>query len=270
MSFIQENEIHIHCHLKRKYTFVQFSDVHIVTTHPNATLEEQKKAAEHENAWHRVRKDFANYFHEPFLEEHQISSCACLEKLVAYTKQIHPDGLLMTGDILDYNSQANIDFLTNQLKEISFPYLIACGNHEEANIFDHLTNNQSDFSLLDMKEFKIISLNNSKKYFTKEQFDFLKEQAKEEKPIFLCMHIPIMTTNNASEMKKYDTYYIINQENCDEISRQMIAFLVQNPFIQHIFCGHTHGKGKSEFAPEKYQFCASSGLIGYVNKIMID
>ena len=70
-------------------------------------------------------------------------------------------------------------------------------------------------------------------------------------------------------MKKYDTYYIIDHQNCDKVTKEFIDLVISHPLIKHIFCGHTHGQGLSEFAKNKNQYCASSGLIGYVNKIIL-
>lgn len=269
MAFIQENLINIQLNLKKTYTLVHFSDVHIVAFPNDIDSKEYAQANEHESAWYRVRKDFANYFKETCTEEQMIPSIDCLKKLLAYTTSIHPNLLMMSGDILDYDSQSNIDFLTKELNQIDYPFVLSCGNHEHPDIFSQLTNHQETFMVKNLKEFKVISVDNSTKKFSKKQVELLKKELGDNLPILLCMHIPLMTKNNQEEMKKYDSYYIIDHQNCDVSTKEFIDLILSAPQIKHVFCGHTHGKGCSSLIANKNQYCASSGLIGYVNKIMI-
>ncbi len=269
MAFIQENVIHIHLNLNTTYTLIHFSDVHAIHISIKDSSKEYQKALEHETSWLRVRKEFADYFNELCTEEHMIASCQCLKNLLYYTNQIQPDLLLMSGDIIDYNSSSNIQFLTKEVKKLTCPYIITYGNHENPDIFKKITYNQDDFMVQNLKELKVIGIDNSKKVFTSNQIQKLKKELEENKPILLCMHIPLMTSLNQNEMKKYDTYYIIDHQNCDKVTKEFIDLVISHPLIKHIFCGHTHGQGLSEFAKNKNQYCASSGLIGYVNKIIL-
>ncbi len=269
MSFIQENVIQINLNLKNKYTLVHFSDVHIVAFPENTQQEAYAKASQNEKAWFRVRKEFADYFKEVCNEEQMIPSTQCLDHLLEYTCFIQPDLLMMSGDILDYDSPDNIYYLTNKLQNVSFPYVIACGNHESAKIFQELTNHHETFMVQHLKEFKVIAVDNSTKKFSAEQVTLLKEELKENCPILLCMHIPLMTQYNQEDMKKYDSYFIINHQDCDVNTKEFIDLILNHDLIKHVFCGHTHGQGFSQLCEHKNKYCASSGLIGYVNKIII-
>lgn len=270
MAFIQENKITINLNLKKTYTLVHFSDVHLVDINNNESKEEQEKALQNEKAWYRVRQDFATFFKEKCLDEQMIPSCKCFDNLINYAIDIKPDALLMSGDIIDYYSKANLAYLENTLKDFKIPFVIACGNHEApVNIFDRLTNNHSVFQVLDFKEFKVIALDNSKKVISLEILNKLKEQLNDNCPILLCMHIPVLTSTNEQEMQKYDSYFIIDYKNCDEITKEFLEIIYHNENIKAIFCGHTHGASVSDFALNKKQYCASSGLIGYVNLITI-
>ena len=83
------------------------------------------------------------------------------------------------------------------------------------------------------------------------------------------MHIPLLTKYNEKEMEKYDSYFIINYKNCDESSKAFIDYVTNEPLIKAILCGHTHGASTTYINKNKPQLCASSGLIGFVNNIII-
>lgn len=269
MSFIQENKLTINLNLKKEYKIVHFSDVHVIFANPNDDKETYEKALKQEDAWYRVRKDFANHFNEICNEEHMIPSIKCLDNLIDYSMSLNIDALVMSGDILDYYSKSNLDYLTNALKRVNVPFILTCGNHEKAEIFDEITNNQSDFSVYKFEEFKLIGLDDSTKKINEKQLNLLKEELKDNVPIILCMHIPVMTKHNEKEMSKFDSYFVINYKECDETTSEFLKLIENEPLITNILCGHTHGKGESNFANNKKQFCASSGLIGYLNNITI-
>ena len=63
-----------------------------------------------------------------------------------------------------------------------------------------------------------------------------------------------MTSLNEKEMAKFDKYYIIDHQNCDEITKKMIDLFIENKNIKAILCGHTHGYSTSMFALDKYQY----------------
>ena len=269
MSFIQENKITINLNLNSQYKIIHFSDVHVIYANEKDDKEEYEKALKQEDAWYRVRKDFANHFNEICKVEHMIPSIKCLDNLIDYTIALNPNALVMTGDILDYYSKSNLEYLTNSLQKVNMPYLITCGNHEKAEIFDELTHNQSHFSVIKFDDFKLIGLDDSTKKINEKQLYLLKEELKDNKPIILCMHIPVMTKHNEEEMKVYDQYFVINYKECDEVTAEFLYLIENEPLITNILCGHTHGKGESYFAKGKKQYCASSGLIGYLNNITI-
>ena len=83
------------------------------------------------------------------------------------------------------------------------------------------------------------------------------------------MHIPIVTKYNEEEMKLFDEYFVIRYDQANKNTKEFIELLISNNNIKAIFCGHTHGYSVSNFGLNKPQYIASSGLIGFVNKIKI-
>ncbi|MFH0993311.1 MAG: hypothetical protein V1761_03060, partial [bacterium] len=81
---------------------------------------------------------------------------------------------------------------------------------------------------------------------------------------------PIMTKYNEAEFIKLDSYYSMKSTDSDESTSRLIDLIGSRDEVKAIFCGHTHGAIASCIAPNKPQYCCSSGLIGSVNKIIIE
>ena len=270
MSFIQENIISLDIGLKKQYTIIHFSDVHVITYTDSDSEQEKEKAIKQEQAWYRVRKDFAIHFKEVCDDHHMIPSVNCLDNLIEYNNNNKPDITLLSGDIIDYYSTSNYQYLKKSLDLIQNPYLFACGNHETpSSRYDELCNGNGKFNYKEFEEFIVVSIDNSKKVIDQQQYDLLVELLNKNKAILLTMHIPLLTKYNENEMKMYDSYFIINYLDTDETTLKFLNLVTNNNLIKAIFCGHTHGASKSFVSENKPQFCASSGLIGYVNLIKI-
>jgi len=270
MSFIQENKIELNFSLKNEYKLIQISDVHAMTYTSLDSKEEKEEAIKAEDLWYRQRTWFADKANEHYSESHMIPSKECLSKLIDYINSEKPVAAILSGDIIDYYSKTNYELLVSECNRISVPFVFSNGNHEiPASNYTEITNNPLGFKVLDFIEFKIVSLDNSTKSISKDTLDLVKKELEENKPIIIAMHIPISTKYNSDEMKKYDPYFIIDENNTDSITKEFIDLLVKCNNVKAILCGHTHGHSETYFAPNKLEICASSGLIGFVNKIII-
>jgi len=132
-----------------------------------------------------------------------------------------------------------------------------------------LTYDINGFSVLEFNEFKIVSLDNSTKKVNKETLDNLKEELEDNLPIIIAMHIPLATNYNRDKMIEFGEYFSIDEDNTDSVTKEFIDFLKNDNRIKAILCGHVHAKSETEFMKNKKQYCASSGLIGLVNKIIV-
>ena len=154
-----------------------------------------------------------------------------------------------------------------EINRINKPYVFVCGNHESpVSQYDSLT---KSFGKLEFDNVKVIYLDDSTHCFNQEQYDYLLEESKDNKPIILVMHEPISTRNNKKQMSRFEKYYVIDYKESDSITKKTIDLIYRNEMFKLILCGHIHGYHKSAFAKNRYQICASSGLIGKVNNIKI-
>jgi hypothetical protein len=176
----------------------------------------------------------------------------------------------LTGDIIDYYSRANYAYLIKSVNSLDDPYLFCCGNHEYPSaLFQDLCQGNTDLNYVDFGEFMVVSINNPTRTITISQLRAFEKLLDLKKPIILAMHIPIMTKYNLAEFMKLDSYYSMKYNDCDEITRSFIDMVCSSSEVKAVLCGHTHGSISSLIAPDKPQYCCSSGLIGSVNKIII-
>jgi len=271
MSFIQENILRIDLGLSREYIIIQFSDVHAVSYDKKLDDSEAiDKAINQERLWMKQRTDFAKKFIEVYDIESMLSSTECLNHLIEYANKNHPDLVTLTGDIIDYYSLTNYNYLEKSIRKLVSPYLFSCGNHEyPSELFQDICQGNCDFHYADLGEFLVVSINNSTRKIKPSQLKSLEKLLTYKKPLILTMHIPIMTEYNIADFLKLDSYYSMQYNDCDEVTHNFINLVSSSDEVKAILCGHTHGSITSLIAPNKTQYCCSSGLIGHVNKIII-
>lgn len=116
MNFIQENTVKIDLGLSREYTLIQFNDVHVTTYDKRLDDSETiDRAIKQEKLWMKQRLDFANKFNEPYDSKSMLPSMECFKQLIEYANENHPDLVIMAGDIIDYYSRSNYDFLVKSI-----------------------------------------------------------------------------------------------------------------------------------------------------------
>lgn len=270
MSFIQEKILTIEIGLSKEYRLIQFSDVHVATYRPSDSADSIQKAVDTEKTWMTNRLHFARKFRESFDPGELLPSTECLDRLIDHANRDHPDLVLVTGDLVDYYSESNYAYLKQSLGKLEVPYLFSCGNHESpAGKFQELCGGKSDFTALDFGEFYVVSLDDSNRKINASQRDAFARVLAFHKPLLLVCHIPIMTRQNEAVFQKLEPYYSMSRFDCDEITGDFIDLVCSSDEVKAVLCGHTHGAIASFIAPDKPQYCCSSGLLGNVQKIII-
>ena len=66
------------------------------------------------------------------------------EELLLYLKENRPDLLLLTGDIIDFPSPANLDALDRLIRQADCPYLLVPGNHDWTYPRDYQSDGQAE------------------------------------------------------------------------------------------------------------------------------
>ena len=121
------------------------------------------------------------------------------------------DLIVLTGDIVNYPGESGIEFVLNEIKKTSIPFIYTAGNHDwhyEGMPGNAMAQNRewTNKSLKPLYEGKnpaysstvinginFIAIDNSTYQVDDEQLNFFMEQKKRKLPIVLMMHIPVDT-----------------------------------------------------------------------------
>ena len=116
--------------LKKDFKILHFTDLHA------CALDEVEKAA-----MEPVRRDYIPPRQGLFGGGRPYPSEAALPALMAYGEEIAADLILMTGDIIDFPSEANLTLLKSCVDSCKVPVLYITGNHDWSYADDYHTEN---------------------------------------------------------------------------------------------------------------------------------
>ncbi|MBE6570591.1 MAG: hypothetical protein E7658_10335 [Ruminococcaceae bacterium] len=247
--------------LKNEYHFWHFSDAHIAHAYPEDTDEAHALAQKQAARWAMDGKPSSDVFLE----------------VLAEAKKNHASLLLMAGDCVDYYSDSNIRFLTENLEKTEIPVLYVYGNHEGASYvkdlgdpkqfypcYAGLMGETPDFQVKDFGEFLLIAVDNSAHNISEEQFVKLTEQFTKGVPVILVMHIPLSTIAIMPDMEakwgKNPTYFMLGTEAEPEMTREFCRLVTaEDSPVAAIFAGHVHFMHAGEFSPGRMQYTSAPG-----------
>ncbi len=224
-----------------------------------------------------------------------------LEAHLAYGRE-NCDVIVHTGDLIDFTTQANFDFVRKVLadKKVFF----AVGNHEFSQ---YVGEAYEDFAYK-MNSFRemqpglgaplffnskiiggvnFVSIDNSYHQFEPWQMEKLKREIGKGFPIIVCLHVPLF------EQSLYDYYINLTSPGsstylagCDEehlpydewqaieirprgVTCEMVDFIKSQSQIKAVLAGHLHFSYVSDIAPGKPQFVTGSGYADQVRELTI-
>jgi len=152
-----------------------------------------------------------------FVNGNGFSSMAQFPYLIERANRKKYDALLLGGDIIDFPTKANIDFLDKNLAKLRIPYLYTLGNHDFTFPWEYFTEKSYDeylpmlksfvpkqdgWSILELDEFLILSVDNSTDQFNKKALDGLNEAFGKNKPVIVLLHVPLEPKENDTLLKK--------------------------------------------------------------------
>lgn len=172
------------------------------------------------------------------------------------------DGLLMGGDMIDYYSDKNVDYLYNNLKTLKIPYLYVLGNHDlyspwnekisrSARIYRMFKKGNPSFQSVEFPKFMICAVDNQSYQVTEEALKGMKQAVKKaiekKKAIILLAHVPFYTENIKSlkdaSINTWGKPLIIGEGARDttEVTREFmkLAFAKNSP-VTAVFTGDNH------------------------------
>lgn len=254
--------------ITREYKLFHMSDVHVVASY-DYEAPEVKDAS--------VRR-------VPYFFVSQQDSIDKWYTLVNEANAIKPDAVLLTGDIVDFPSQKNLDILEDGLNKLAVPYVYCVGNHDwsfdynyhtqnsletQLPLFEKFTNGENAcYSILDMGEFAIAALNNSMEQIDPIALKGLKKAVALKKPVIVTMHIPLCADNFPENTLKEDTMeywkgYICIGENGikpNDVSKEFIDIVTADDSpIAAIVAGHIHFAHQDKITDKINQYVCWEG-----------
>ena len=257
--------------LKKPFSVMHFSDTHLTAAYPHENKNKQKLR--------EVRTQTFGGRQEEALRDS-----------LAWAKD-HVDFLLHTGDIMDWQSEANFDLVKKYLGDNIFG---SVGNHEfspnmwlEKETYDEKNKDRSRVKLAEVFPFDIsvqsqvingvnfVSFDDVYATVTQKQSEIIKAEFKKGLPVILCMHVPFYTENIHRANKKFwsdsnnhdygnplapEDEYKIQLE--DPVTQDLIQFLKKQKLLKGILTGHMHITVEDKFSETANEY-AVAGNFGF-------
>ncbi len=225
--------------LARSFTVCQPTDLHLVYADSRSGAYETELAA--------VRE-------KNFPHAHQAK-----EEIQNYLQKNKPDLLLMSGDILDFPTESNLDALRAFLADIGCPYLYTPGNHDwtfpqgyqsDLHCKTYLPrlgewmNGTPDFQMLEAGGIVFIAADNSRfDRVTPEQTEKLEAALLSCRargiPAVVCLHVPICSAALAPAAKRrWKAPVMMGQVHADPATQRFCELTAA--FAHAVIAGHVH------------------------------
>jgi len=233
----------------KPFTVLHISDTHLTAAYPDEGEFERVSAS-------RRSRTFGGRQEE------------ALRDSIAWAKE-HVDYLLHTGDLIDFQSKANLDLVKKYYGEGGAMMFGCLGNHEhypksarpdslkEAYPFPN------DFCSNVVNGVNFVTIDDSTDTVSADQASRFEAEVKKGLPILLCMHCPFPTreiVRAASRFwRKSDLKAIRNMDGFverykDATTKDFVAYLRAQPLLKGILCGHGHLNVVDDFSPTAKQY----------------
>ena len=271
---------HVKIGLEKPFSVLHISDTHLCA------------ADERESEFKRAFAERRNQVFGGRME-------AALRDSLAWAKA-NVDVVLHTGDLIDFQTQANYDLVRKYLCEA--PNLFGCaGNHEYQgrNEGEIITN---DFKYNDLTAEEVrkaipyakridsvivggvnfVSLEQTYGVVCEEQVEGFGKEVQKGLPIVLCMHAPFMTDAIwrascrfwAGYGKKYRSAHLeaakgdYRRQLEDPLTTSFIARLKKEPLLKAICAGHLHITISDEFSPTAKEYVVGGNFLFHGQEIL--
>ena len=265
--------------LEKPFSVLHISDTHLTAAYPG---ENEKKQTLNQ----RRTQTFGGRQEE------------ALRDSLAWAKQ-HVDYVLHTGDLIDWQSEANFDLVRKYFGEGMTGSL---GNHEFTSDMwlsepkEEQTEKYKDYSrekLQSVYPFDIslnsqvvngvnfVTLDDVYGYVTKQQVKRFHDEVKKGMPIVLCMHVPFYTDNiwraahrfwnekgplSSGVLPKVTGDFKRQLE--DPVTSEFMEYLKKEPLLKCILAGHEHISVEDRFSPTCREYVTGSNFLFHGREVI--
>lgn len=268
--YLQSKIIPLHLGLEQPIRILHLTDIHLSLA--------DSEDSEAQNEWAtRRRTVFFNEAKAP-----QRDPVSYFEESMAYSEEF--DGTVITGDVLDGLGHSNLEEARRILKDKD--YLFCVGNHEFCAMRSDAEKERRADVIKELKTVfrgnlslegrvvggvNLVVADNSACYFTKEQFDRLKQEVAKGYPILLFTHCPLEDRMRPLDPevhgKRIESGIATEEEIA--VTYEMVEYIAQEPLIKATFGGHWHLDTELALG-DKTTYVLAGLFKGIVGEIHID
>lgn len=208
-----------------------------------------------------------------FVNAAGVSSDKQLSDWMDYAAAQDFDAVLLGGDIIDYPSEASIDYLDEQLNKLTVPYLYTMGNHDWTFPWEYMTetgeqsyrpllapymDGQTSIHTWETDDLLVIAVDNSSGQVRPEAVEAYEELLQTDKPVIVMLHVPLMTQSVLGKAREVWTSPVVLgagnyggiYPNEDSERFVELTTAADSP-VELVLAGHVHFYDKDYIEGEK-------------------
>lgn len=262
--------------LEKPFSVLHMSDSHLTATYGN------------ENEWRLGQNQTRTKTFGGKQEE-------ALKDTLAWAKK-HVEYIVHTGDLIDYQSEANFDLV----RKYYGPEIVgSLGNHEFIyNKWEssHACEEYKDDTRKQLREVypfdvelhsqvvngvNFVTLDDVFGSVTRKQVKMFRKEVRKGLPIVLCMHVPFFTENlwratcrfwygkgplTDGTFPEITGDYKVQKE--DKVTREFIEDLKKEKLLKCILAGHEHITVEDQFSPTCREYLVAGGFLFHAREVM--
>ncbi|MBI3832543.1 MAG: metallophosphoesterase [Planctomycetes bacterium] len=267
--------------------------LHLTDTHLN--LIDERDPAHLEACKDREAK-FANWFLDA--QGNPTSTSKTWVKLIQAAIDEKPDLLALTGDIVTFPSQANLELATRELARAGLPWIYTTGNHDwqfsalkpsealRREFYPALAPLHQGAPVCTAKVVggvNFVAVDDSTYQINEAQLAFTKRELERGLPTVLLIHIPLsLATLRPATLARWKAPILIGDPHWDDASRDgwyagrdgaetlefvRVAAAAQN--LAAVLCGHIHFPSADNLSPRAVQYVGKPGYLAGLRRIEI-
>lgn len=198
------------------------------------------------------------------------------------------DFMAHTGDLIDWQTEANLDFAKRELGKLK-DALVCAGNHDHYGWLPSKRSSGTEYPFNLVFDSRVshgvnfVALDNWHGTFSAEQATKFEAEVKKGLPIVMMMHVPIYTDAirhyNGKFWRKQRYRGQMQHANLskeegdaqvnDKTTADMIAYMKAQPLLKGILAGHLHFSMQEKFSPTADQFLAPPNFLFAANEILV-
>ena len=265
--------------LEKPFSILHISDTHLTAVYPH---EDEKK-----QQLHKIRTTTFGGRQEEALRDS-----------LDWARQ-HVDYVVHTGDLIDWQSEANFDLVKKYFGE----GVVGClGNHEFSQhtwLSEPKETGTEQYKDLTRKKLQevfpydielqsqvvggvnFVTLDDVYGYVTERQVELFRKEVKKGLPIVLCMHVPFHTENiwradirfwhdEKSRFRNVapDPSGEYKRQQDDPVTSAFIAYLKTEPLLKAILAGHLHITIQDQFSPTATEYVVGGNFLFHGEEIL--